>query len=473
LEGRAAISNPPVTTSSAYCVATALTGTFSSLKLKELNPALGESRIYYAVGHNGKSQIASSAIDGSDVQQISTSTFDYEPAVSPSKIAFVSSRTGNNQIWIMNLDGTNPVQLTNTPAANSLPSIDLAGDKVVYKAESGPVFVVDVATKAVRQITPPAQGAVQTAVISPDGATVYFVSFDGTFYTLYKEAVAAVSPPVYVVQLQDGAESMSIAQDGSEVALTSNVPDTKIVRVSTFDGLSTDVDLPPGLIVGVSYSPDKTQFACCFEGSSDQTFFIKKMALAGGALQPITDPITVAGSPSWGPFTKEHILVATAGGMLGTHACGVIYGQQATRTTSIVAFDATTPSSVVMTAQTPTNSIAPNLVFSVDADNITKLAYTNSYAWRGIRIVGSGTTITSANGALVSLNAFDGTVVSILPFSGSRAVGSRPTVRDEGTTRIFTGDFLGVFDKDGKNLAPSGASTVKLDTKSNVLTIGS
>ena len=48
LSGRAAISNPPVTTNSPTVVATALKGSFSTLKLREFNPSLAETRIAFS-----------------------------------------------------------------------------------------------------------------------------------------------------------------------------------------------------------------------------------------------------------------------------------------------------------------------------------------------------------------------------------------------------------------------------------------
>jgi hypothetical protein len=192
--------------------------------------------------------------------------------------------------------------------------------------------------------------------------------------------------------------------------------------------------------------------------------------IASDTQTDFTGPSDDCFDPCWMPFVKDRTLVSSAGGLLGTHACGVIYSQDGKATTSVIAFDATTPSSVVMTAQTTANSTSPNLVFSIDADNITKLAYANGFAWRGIRAIGTSTPVTSANGALVSIDSSDGTVVGLLPFSGTRAANSRPTVSDSGSIRTFSGHFLAVYDSKGSNLAPHGASTVRLDMKTKILT---
>ena len=76
------------------------------------------------------------------------------------------------------------------------------------------------------------------------------------------------------------------------------------------------------------------------------------------------------------------------------------------------------------------------------------------------------------NDPIVAQNFFleiDGSVVSILPFTGTRGIESKPTVSAEGTTRVFRGNFLAAYDKDGKNLAPNGASTVKVDASGKII----
>jgi hypothetical protein len=229
--------------------------------------------------------------------------------------------------------------------------------------------------------------------------------------------------------------------------------------------------MPPGGFDGVSYSPDGGALAFCIEPNGG-AFLIDTATFSNFAPTTISNPITDSLGVSWGPFVKDRTLIATTGATLGTRACGVIQAQRGFQTTSVVAFDVVTPSSVVMTAQTPPGGNSDNLVFSADADSITKLAFANSAnGWRGVRVIGSGTPVVTADGALISIDSFSGTIAAILPFTGSRSPNSQPNIRDDGSTRIFTGQFKGVFDKDGKDLAPNGASEVRLDTRTNSLVV--
>ena len=134
----------------------------------------------------------------------------------------------------------------------------------------------------------------------------------------------------------------------------------------------------------------------------------------------------------------------------------------------MLGFDAATPLSAVVTEQTGLNSQGPNLVFSIDADIVTDISYAHAPYWKPTKVVGGGTSIGNASGALVSLSSTSGKIVAVLPFTGARSAGT--SVVDEGGTRVFRGEFLGVFDSSGKNLGP--ASEVRLDVESGELSVG-
>ena len=82
------------------------------------------------------------------------------------------------------------------------------------------------------------------------------------------------------------------------------------------------------------------------------------------------------------------------------------------------------------------------------------------------RVVGGGGTALNANGALVSFDATDGSVTSVLPYSATRAK-PRSTLKDGKMTLV--GDFRSAWDKNGKNLAPNGTRAVIIDMKTGVL----
>lgn len=470
LSGRAAISNPPVTTNSPYVVATALTGTISSLKLRELNPGLNETRIIFANDITDQADLFSCAPDGTDVQRLTTAPFiDAWPTMpaNGSKIYFGSTRdTGNYEIYSMNPDGTGQTRLTNNAATDAYPSVSANGAKLAFLSDRDGTFsahILDTATLGVTQVN--ADSAFWIA-ISPDGSKVYTLSSDGGGYKI-GVSPSAGGPTNYFKTGLGSSSFLAISPDGTEIAYDEVVGGFEKLRcMNLSSGLTVTSDLP-GSVSSMSFSPDGQQVIVSSNDGHDYGLY---KVSPGGSASKITGQLTNSYTPYWAPPQKERTLIAGGGGILGTRAVGLVYGQRGSTTTSVLAFDATTPSSVVMTKQTGLDTTSPNLVFSCDADSITKMAFANSKDWKGTRIIGSSTPVLTASGALISMDSYSGQIVSILPFTGTRANGSKPTVHDEGGTRIFQGQFVAVYDGEGENLAPNGASTVRLDIASGKLT---
>lgn len=472
LVGRAAISNPPVTTNSPYVAATALTGTISSLKLRELNPSLNETRIIFANDVTDQADLFSCAPDGTDVQRLTTAPFiDAWPSMpaNGSKIYFGSTRdAGDYEIYSMNPDGTGQTRLTNHAGVDAYPSVSASGAKLAFLSDrdgTQSAHVMDTSSLNVTQVN--ADTAYWIA-ISPDGSKVYTVSSDDGGYKL-GVSPAAGGPTNYFKTGLGSVSFLAVSPDGAEIAYDEVVGGfTKLRRMNLSSGLTVTSDLP-GTTSSMAYSPDgKLVIVSASDGHDYGLYTVP----AGGTASKITGQLTDSYTPFWAPPQKERTLIAGGGGILGTRAVGLVYGQRGAATTSVLAFDATTPSSVVMTKQTGLDTTSPNLVFSCDADSITKMAFANSKDWKGVRIIGSSTPVLTASGALISMDSFTGQIVSILPFTGTRASGSKPTVHDEGSVRIFQGQFPAVYDAKGTNLAPSGASTVRLNTKTGAITIG-
>jgi Tol biopolymer transport system component len=88
---------------------------------------------------NGKRQLVSLRLDGSDVQRVLTSTAnDYNPMVSPdgTKVVFASDRDGNSELYLFNLGSTaEPARLTDTlNCANQYPTWLPDGSGLVYES---------------------------------------------------------------------------------------------------------------------------------------------------------------------------------------------------------------------------------------------------------------------------------------------------------------------------------------------------
>ena len=67
------------------------------------------------------------------------------------------------------------------------------------------------------------------------------------------------------------------------------------------------------------------------------------------------------------------------------------------------------------------------------------------------------------NAALVTFDAMDGTVTAILPYALTKAAGAPLKASRAGSALVYRGAFLGIWVADGRNIAPKGASEVRID----------
>jgi hypothetical protein len=157
-----------------------------------------------------------------------------------------------------------------------------------------------------------------------------------------------------------------------------------------------------------------------------------------------------------------------AGGAFGATASGFLVGQQGTAVSSLVVFNAKTPNSAHLDVQGTTLPYQPNLVFTVSADLLNALSYVNGITTAPTVVLNATST---ATGAVVSFDANAGTVAGVFPYTSNKAIGhsGAPTPERAGDTLIYRAAFLGVWDAQGKNRAPNGASEIRLDRRTGKL----
>ena len=453
------------------------------------------------------------ALAGALVDQL-TLNLQGPGTLSETKLAFVSDRTGNPEIYSMNADGTGQTKLTNNPAFDESPAWSPDGTKIAFMSDRTGTYDIYIYTMSpdgknltTRLTTNAADDF--TPSWSPDGTQIVFSSFrdgnseiysmnaDGTGQTRLTNNVANDNFPswspdstkIAFVSDRDGNyEIYTINADGSHPRrLTNNVandnfpswsPDsTKIAFSSDRDGFPeiysmnaygtgqtrlTNNEWPDD---HPSWSPDGTKIT--FSSNRDGNYEIYSMPSYGGTAINLSKKYSVSDfSPSWsGYFPRTpKTLIGSAAGTLGTAAAGFLFGQKGKQITSIVAFDTLTAASRTgarVVNQTATETQGNNLIFSITTSaGLSSINYTdiNEAGVPGGAIspvLPAGTT-----GALVSFDAYDGTVTSIVAYAANRSV-STPT--RSGNHATYTGGFSAIFDGAGKNLAPQGAKSITLD----------
>lgn len=466
LSGRAASTNPPLTTNSPNITATSLTGLITLLRLRDQQLEKGEGRIVFSSRAGNQTgvnrELYSCNLDGSDLVRITNTPGIDERmcAVSPDgkRIAFVALGTGgDNEIFVMNIDGSNRVQLTNNNAQDYTPRWSPAGTAIVYESNQN-IYRVNVNTKVETPIVADLNPSVQPD-FTADGQNIIFNSFNrlGDGKLQFHSVPAGGGPVTLFLSTAQDKFFPRLSPDGLSILYMSG---TQLWK-QTLGGQPVAV---AGVTTPESYtwSPDAKFIA--FSGDGSNALFISN-GNGSGAYEVLPDLEAEKFNPSFVPAPSEVIFVGS-GSLFGSRLAGFIFSQAGPQVRALLGFDAATPSSAVVTRQTGENNQGPNLVYSIDADTVSEISYAHAPYWTPVKVVGGGTSVPAADGALVSIDGVTGRVVAVLPFAGVR---SHASFREEDGQQVFTGNFLGVFDGSGKNLGP--ASEVRLDAADNSLLI--
>jgi hypothetical protein len=206
-----------------------------------------------------------------------------------------------------------------------------------------------------------------------------------------------------------------------------------------------------------SYSPDGRQMAV----TNSEGTFIKPIGQFDVVGTQIAD--TSYNSAEWAPYMEKRNFVGSSGGY-GTSCAGYLYSINRKSVSAFVTAESPVPSSVTFEKGDNSNPGQDSLMVTVLAPGgLSGLKFQNRLY--GARITAVASSL-GAEGAFVLFDAFDGAVNFVIPFSGTLSkIGSGG---DGDREKGFRGRFLAVINGEGKNLAPSGAKSIKIsqDAKS-------
>lgn len=175
------------------------------------------SFVIYESNSSGRSQIYRASLNGANVIQLSSLSFDDSfPVVSAdgSKIAFLSNRSGALRVWVMNSDGSGALMVS-TRANVMNPTISPDGSRVAFTAlVSGAtqIFVVNSNGSGETNLTNNFFVDDDFACFSPNGASIGFVR---DFNKLYTMTVSGASVTLRYTHLSD-IQSPSFSVDGMQ-----------------------------------------------------------------------------------------------------------------------------------------------------------------------------------------------------------------------------------------------------------------
>lgn len=473
IAGRAVLSAPPQTVETRQTTVTSLVGTISDMSMTGgASPALSSTRIAFHRGDNGVYEIYSCRPDGSDMRQLTATGYNILPSYSQDgrKIVFVSRRdSANAQIYAMNVNGSGVTRITNDAYDNMEPMFSPDGSKIVFMRSSGAgnpykIWVMNANGSGQTQLTT-GVGQDQNPSWSPNGAKIAF----------HSRRDGQAQPNIYTMNA-DGSSIQRItfgasfdanptwSPAGNRIAFSSNGQ----ITIVNADGSSpANISAPANQDLAPAWSPDGTRLVFMRQ-SEKGDLNIHTIAADGSDDISITNDTGVfSADPAWSPFSRFRFLIG-AKGTLGTIAAGVLFSRSENGVNSVLGYNAVTPGSLKVTPASlaPTG---PAIVFTVEADTLNQLSFVNAPDFIATKVIGDGV-LASADGALIDISSATGRVNAVLPFGKTRAFAAKPSVTQTGESRRFVGAFLGVYARNGKNLAPNGASEATLNAKTGNIT---
>lgn len=385
-----------------------------------------DGKIVYSLQPIGSTnfQLYVANADGSSAYKLfpGTTTNDIGPAWSPVNNYIVFSRfSGTYNLWRVNSDGTGLLRLTNDAGADNTDAAWSADGTKIYYARS---------------------------VVGTSQSQIYTVPATGGATTLASSALSSMT--VY---------SPAPSPDGTRVLVTVNNPNATLYLM-TPAGDAADAVISNTANNSSSagcWAPDSSRFA--FVQSDGTHYSILTANRDGGDVQNLYGGYsTLLQAPAWSRFNLPKSFVGTSGSF-GTQAAGFIFAQDYSAPTGVAVFNATTPSSATIASDNTGNG-AHNLVYVLHADSITYLKYLNGVYGNPIAVIGPNGGVATAVGALVTFNSVSGQVSGVAPFTAKRSM-SRVRTSKQGET-VYQGDFLGVWNDKGLNVAPGGASAVRV-----------
>ncbi|GIV20363.1 MAG: hypothetical protein KatS3mg023_2114 [Armatimonadota bacterium] len=466
LTTRIAPVSGPVNAGGSGATITGLTGNLSSARLT----MLGQGKIAFYSVRDGNPEIYVMNPDGTEQTRLTSSIAgDFVPAWSPdgSKIAFCSGSMGQRDIYVMNADGTEPTRLTSEAGDDVNPSWSPDGSKLVFASNRDGNYEVYVMN---------ADGTGQTRLTvipgqddhprwSPDGSRIAFASTrdgnweiyvmnaDGSGQTRLTSHTATDYLPAWS---PDGSKiAFMSARDGDEEIYVMNADSTGLTQLTS----NSVTDSAP------FWSPDGRRIAFHAVGNWD----IYVMNADGTGRTQLTTHPADDYSPAWSKGMTLNLV--GAGGRLANSAGGFLYARSGETPRSFLVFDASSRSSLRLSAFTEQSNLS-NAVFHLTADSITsmKIIDLQSPRMAVFTLVGVGGIPPGTKAMLISYSTSSGRLDAVIPYTRSRS-GDAPAVHEEKDIQVLRGEFPAVLDAQGNNLAPNGASEVRIDTRTGKIEV--
>lgn len=427
-----------------------LTGTFTAVTLVNPSPTIDQSQIAFAEDN----RLFLMDADGSNLRQI--------VGTRPTPITRISFSAGGGNIYFSDFGGLwQTSSIGNTPVlvegGGSNASVSPDGTKILYQTANG-LFISNI------------NGTGDTKIPGSD------LWSQGWWYDNQRVSIRSGNQS-RLTNISDGtSNTLFIAEDdfvgggrfGSNYITSYFDGTTKLRRYSlplipNGNWTQRSFSMPSDFINMLAISPDGMEVVTAEynnQNPSGASYIRRRSMLDFSVVQTLRTRVgdfSAIQAVAWQPFVTNRV-IAGAASLFGGDAHGVVFGRSAERPGAVVLARANTPASVRIAAEGGAANTGPHVIYTIEADRFTKLSYSLD---RNFSLYNLPLTATT-NGAFATFSSQTGRIVDVITYSVTRGAG-KPKLTREGNARIYEGAIQGVYDANGKNLAPSGASRVRVD----------
>jgi len=277
----------------------------------------------------------------------------------------------------------------------------------------------------------------------PDGSMILYGTSDGKIRRILRSG----GTPTTILNGSIAVASVSWSDNYKWLGIVNQNPSAKIFgqldRVSSTTTSGADIR-------AISFSPDGSRMACVEPVSGDLSVTVREAydITSANPLQVLESNVEYV--PHWSRYLDRKTYIGS-GGSVSPTASGFLYSLTDGNFAAFVSFISPNPATVQLLKgdnSVPSQGI---LAVTVNApDGLSSVRYQNRLYGPVVSALS-----TAAEGAIIAFDADDGRIQFILPYSDSA-----PARAKDGS---WQGNFLGVYDADGKNLAPNGAREVNLE----------
>jgi len=457
---------PLITASTGQITSVTMAGaSFTNIALHP-NASLSNTDLIWSMNYNGTGELYKLNYPNGAIQTLTTSAPGYNRPTQ-SKFGSIYCTTGSQTGVQMLIDGTHVKSLSDGGLPFVAPSVNPAGTTLAFQTPSGDLYTCPVAGGTPTEIQTNT-GDYGTSW-SPTGASIAFCP-PGSNETQVWTTPSTGGTPTNITpsSLSNNIlEFPSWSPNGLYIAVTGQPTaggnGSTYLLSSTLSPILIDTTPSANSDFRPAFSPDgsKIAFYRSSTGGATPGIYTKDITGLNQQLIAALPATTAPDSLYWSPFPSPITFVPNSS-FYASAVSGFIQTQNGSQFGSLLGFVATTPADATITSSS--NPGNEPLIFTLSADAITNVVYTNAY-------FGYATTVTppaSTPTVLVTVDATTG-AVDMVATAAKPLAKFKPSTRSIGANLAYDGPFTAVYGPKGNRLDTVGASQVVVDGKTGKL----